>query len=41
MLREGNVNIIEIAGLIKDYSLGKTTVHALRGIDLTIAGFWS
>jgi putative ABC transport system ATP-binding protein len=30
------VNIIEIKGVIKDYALGKTTVHALRGIDLTI-----
>jgi len=31
------VNIIEISNLEKDYPLGKTTVHALRGIDLTIA----
>lgn len=30
------VNIIEISGLVKDYALGNTTVHALRGIDLTI-----
>jgi putative ABC transport system ATP-binding protein len=30
------VNIIEIKGLKKDYALGKTTVHALRGIDLAI-----
>jgi putative ABC transport system ATP-binding protein len=30
------VNIIEIKGVTKDYALGKTTVHALRGIDLTI-----
>ncbi|MEW6515635.1 MAG: ABC transporter ATP-binding protein [candidate division FCPU426 bacterium] len=29
-------NIIEIRGLTKDYPLGKTTVHALRGIDLNI-----
>jgi putative ABC transport system ATP-binding protein len=32
-----SVNIIEIAGLKKDYALGKTTVHALRGIDLAIS----
>lgn len=31
------MNIIEITGLTKDYALGKTTVHALRGIDLAIA----
>lgn len=30
------VNSIEISGLRKDYPLGKTTVHALRGIDLRI-----
>jgi putative ABC transport system ATP-binding protein len=30
------VNIIEIKGVTKDYALGSTTVHALRGIDLTI-----
>jgi putative ABC transport system ATP-binding protein len=30
------VNIIEIKGVTKDYALGKTTVHALRGIDLDI-----
>jgi putative ABC transport system ATP-binding protein len=30
------VNIIEIKGLKKDYALGKTTVHALRGVDLTV-----
>jgi len=30
------VNIIEIKGLTKDYPLGNTTVHALRGIDLNI-----
>jgi putative ABC transport system ATP-binding protein len=30
------VNIIEISKLKKDYALGKTTVHALRGIDLSI-----
>jgi len=30
------VNIIEINGVTKDYALGTTTVHALRGIDLTI-----
>jgi putative ABC transport system ATP-binding protein len=31
-----NGNIIEIRGLKKDYPLGQTTVHALRGIDLDI-----
>ena len=31
------MNIIEIKGLMKDYPLGETTVHALRGIDLAIA----
>lgn len=30
------VNIIEISGLKKNYALGKTTVHALRGVDMTI-----
>jgi len=30
------VNIIEISGLKKNYALGTTTVHALRGIDLAI-----
>jgi putative ABC transport system ATP-binding protein len=36
MQMEAALNIIEIKGLKKDYALGKTTVHALRGIDLTI-----
>jgi len=30
------MNIIEIKQLKKDYALGKTTVHALRGIDLAV-----
>ncbi len=30
------MNIIEAKAVIKDYPLGKTTVHALRGIDLTV-----
>ncbi|MBD3419087.1 MAG: ATP-binding cassette domain-containing protein [Chitinivibrionales bacterium] len=30
------MNIIETRNLIKDYALGKTTVHALRGIDMDI-----
>jgi putative ABC transport system ATP-binding protein len=30
------VKIIEIKDLTKDYALGKTTVHALRGINLSI-----
>jgi putative ABC transport system ATP-binding protein len=33
---EAFVNIIETRGLTKDYALGNTTVHALRGIDLVI-----
>src|SRR4051812_45113260 len=33
----GFVDIIEIKGLTKDYPLGNTIVHALRGIDLSIA----
>ena len=31
------MNIIEIRGLTKDYALGQTTVHALRGIDFSVA----
>lgn len=30
------MNIIEVRNLKKDYPLGKTTVHALRGVDLDI-----
>ncbi|MBN2188397.1 MAG: ABC transporter ATP-binding protein [Chitinispirillaceae bacterium] len=30
------MNIIEIKGITKDYALGKTTVQALRGINLAI-----
>jgi len=30
------MNIIEIKGLKKNYALGQTTVHALRGVDLEI-----
>ena len=30
------MNIIEIKGLKKDYALGKTTVNALRGVDLGV-----
>ena len=30
------MNIIEIKDLKKDYALGKTTVNAIRGIDLSI-----
>jgi len=30
------VNSIEVQGLKKNYPLGNTTVHALRGIDLTV-----
>jgi len=28
--------ILELKGITKDYELGNTTVHALRGVDLTI-----
>lgn len=31
------MNIIEVKEVKKDYPLGKTTVHALRGVDLTVA----
>jgi putative ABC transport system ATP-binding protein len=31
------MNVIEIRGLKKDYPLGKTTVHALRGVDFDVA----
>lgn len=30
------MNTIELTGIQKDYPLGKTTIHALRGISLTI-----
>ncbi len=30
------MNVIEIQGVKKDYPLGKTTVHALRGVDLAV-----
>ncbi len=30
------MNVIEVKGVKKDYPLGKTTVHALRGIDLRV-----
>lgn len=30
------MNVIEVQGVRKDYPLGKTTVHALRGVDLTV-----
>ncbi|MFP4165061.1 MAG: ABC transporter ATP-binding protein [Chitinispirillaceae bacterium] len=32
------MNIIEIKGLKKNYPLGKTVVHAIRGVDLAIEG---
>jgi putative ABC transport system ATP-binding protein len=31
------MNVIELKDVKKDYPLGATTVHALRGVDLTIA----
>ena len=30
------MNVIEIKGVTKNYSLGKTTVHALKGVDLSV-----
>lgn len=30
------MNVIEVQGLKKDYPLGKTTVHALRGVDFLV-----
>ncbi|HHU52047.1 MAG TPA: ABC transporter ATP-binding protein [Firmicutes bacterium] len=30
------MNVIEVQGLKKDYPLGKTIVHALRGIDFSV-----
>jgi putative ABC transport system ATP-binding protein len=30
------MNVIELHGVKKDYPLGATTVHAVRGVDLTI-----
>jgi len=33
---EGEMALIETRGLKKDYHLGETVVHALRGIDLSI-----
>jgi len=36
MAKKKSVNIIEISGLKKNYPLGSTTVHALRGIDLDV-----
>jgi putative ABC transport system ATP-binding protein len=31
------MNIIEMQGVKKDYPLGKTTVHALKNINFTVA----
>jgi putative ABC transport system ATP-binding protein len=31
------MNFIKVRNLVKNYPLGKTTVHALRGVDLDIA----
>jgi len=30
------MNIIELRGIKKDYALGETTVHAVRGVDLDV-----
>ncbi len=35
-MKKSQKNIIEISQLTKNYPLGNTTVHALRGIDLTV-----
>jgi len=34
--RSVRMNVIELKGVKKDYPLGATTVHALRGVDLSI-----
>jgi putative ABC transport system ATP-binding protein len=31
------MNIIEMSGIIKDYPLGETVVHALKGVDFRVA----
>ena len=31
------MNVIEIKDVVKDYPLGKTTVHALKSVDLTVS----
>ena len=28
--------LIEMKGIVKDYKMGETTVHALRGVDLSV-----
>jgi putative ABC transport system ATP-binding protein len=35
-LEESTKNIIQVRGLVKNYSLGTTTVYALRGVDLDV-----
>jgi putative ABC transport system ATP-binding protein len=35
-LRESAMNILEFQNVKKDYHLGETTVHALRGVDLAV-----
>jgi putative ABC transport system ATP-binding protein len=34
--KECPMNVIELKNIKKDYPLGATTVHALRGVDLTV-----
>jgi putative ABC transport system ATP-binding protein len=34
--KELTMNVIELKNIKKDYPLGATTVHALRGVDLTV-----
>jgi putative ABC transport system ATP-binding protein len=35
-LKVSKENIISVRGLVKNYSLGRTTVYALRGVDLDV-----
>jgi putative ABC transport system ATP-binding protein len=36
MSTEAHDTILEVKGVTKDYHLGKTVIHALRGIDFTV-----
>jgi putative ABC transport system ATP-binding protein len=35
-MMSANANILEVRGVTKDYRLGKTVIHALRGIDVSV-----
>ncbi|MBL8966530.1 MAG: ABC transporter ATP-binding protein [Spirochaetaceae bacterium] len=37
MTRHRHRHILEVQGVTKDYQLGKTTIHALRGVDLAVS----